>query len=104
MKGIAIVPNAAVRIIDSRNDNSKPWVEENMTHMNQTYGWKPQECTLNRQQRKQYHMLCTAAIFQNLERMKMKKDCPGKCWLCSSCRLNLLERTGTVKREKGVFP
>ncbi len=38
-----------------------------------TYGWKPRECTLNRQQRKQYQMLCTAAIFQNLERMKMKK-------------------------------
>ncbi len=35
MKGIAIVPNAAVRIIDSKNDNSKPWVEENMTRMNQ---------------------------------------------------------------------
>lgn len=40
MKGIALVPNAAVRIIDSKDHNSKPWVEENMTHMNQTYGWR----------------------------------------------------------------
>lgn len=38
MKGNAIVPNAAVRIIDSKNYNSKPWVEEYMTRMNKKYG------------------------------------------------------------------